>query len=98
LSDPKLERLLVRDLLFRRFIDLLSGKESEVDAYSAYKSKKHEDWLEDHHVNNKVIEHTWNFRHYHSEWKSSNLATVQFKAFAMLATVVMPALFVPRAI
>jgi IS5 family transposase len=41
------------------FIDLLSGKESEVDADSAYKSKKHDDWLEDHHVNNKVIEHAY---------------------------------------
>jgi IS5 family transposase len=40
LSDPKLERLLVRDLLFGRFVGLLSGKESEIYADSAYKSKK----------------------------------------------------------
>jgi IS5 family transposase len=38
------------------FTDLLSGKETEVDADSAYKSKKHDDWLEDQHVNNKVVE------------------------------------------
>jgi IS5 family transposase len=54
------------------FTDLPSGKETEVDADSAYKSKKHDDWLEDYHVNNKVVEHTWNFLHNHSEWKSSN--------------------------
>jgi IS5 family transposase len=41
------------------FIDLLSGKESEVYADSAYKSKKHDDWLEDHHVNNKVVERAY---------------------------------------
>jgi IS5 family transposase len=34
------------------FTDLLSGKESEVYADSAYKSKQHDDWLEDHYVNN----------------------------------------------
>jgi IS5 family transposase len=38
------------------FIDLLSSKESEIYADSAYKSKKHDDWLEAHHVNNKVVE------------------------------------------
>jgi len=41
------------------FTDLLSGKETEVDADSAYKSKKHDDWLEDHHVGNKVIERAY---------------------------------------
>ena len=41
------------------FIDLLSGKESEVYADSAYKSKEHDDWLEDHHVDNKVIERAY---------------------------------------
>jgi len=41
------------------FIDLLSGKETEVYADSAYKSKKHDDWLEDHHVDNKVIERAY---------------------------------------
>jgi IS5 family transposase len=41
------------------FIDLLDGKESEVYADSAYKSKKHDDWLEDHHVDNKVIERAY---------------------------------------
>jgi IS5 family transposase len=35
------------------FTDLLSGKETEVYADSAYKSKKHDGWLEDHHVDNK---------------------------------------------
>ena len=38
------------------FTDLLSGKESEVYADSAYKSKKHDDWLEDHHIDNKVVD------------------------------------------
>ena len=37
------------------FIDLLSGNESEVYADSAYKSKKHDDWLESHQVGNKVV-------------------------------------------
>ena len=37
------------------FSDLLSGKESEVYVDSAYKSKKHDDWLEDHLINNKVV-------------------------------------------
>ena len=41
------------------FIDLLSGKESAVYADSAYKSHKHDDWLEDHHVENKVIERAY---------------------------------------
>jgi IS5 family transposase len=41
------------------FTDLLSGKETEVYADSAYKSKKHDDWLEDHHVDNKVIERAY---------------------------------------
>ena len=41
------------------FIDLLSGKESEVYADSAYKSKKHDEWLEDHHVGNKVVERAY---------------------------------------
>ena len=41
------------------FTDLLSGKESEVYADSAYKSKKHDDWLEDHHIDNKVVERAY---------------------------------------
>jgi IS5 family transposase len=41
------------------FIDLLSGKETEFYADSAYKSKKHDDWLEDHHLDNKVIERAY---------------------------------------
>jgi IS5 family transposase len=41
------------------FTDLLSGKESEVYADSAYKSKKHDDWLEDHYVNNKVVDRAY---------------------------------------
>lgn len=36
------------------FTNLLSGKESAVYADSAYKSQKHDEWLEDHHVDNKV--------------------------------------------
>ena len=38
------------------FTDFLSGKESEVYANSAYKSKKHDDWLEVHYVNNNVVD------------------------------------------
>tara|TARA_B110000503_G_scaffold129018_1_gene200780 strand:- start:239 stop:616 length:378 start_codon:yes stop_codon:yes gene_type:complete len=41
------------------FIDLLSGKESEGYADSAYKSKQHDDWLEDHYVNNKVVDRAY---------------------------------------
>jgi IS5 family transposase len=41
------------------FTDLLSGKESEVNADSAYKSKQHDDWLEDHYVNNKVVDRAY---------------------------------------
>ena len=41
------------------FTDLLSGKESEVYVDSAYKSKKHDDWLEDHHIDNKVVERAY---------------------------------------
>jgi IS5 family transposase len=41
------------------FTDLLSGKGSEVYADSAYKSKKHDDWLEDHYVNNKVVDRAY---------------------------------------
>ena len=41
------------------FTDLLSGKESEVYADSAYKSKKHDDWLEDHQIDNKVVERAY---------------------------------------
>ena len=41
------------------FTDLLSGKETEVYADSAYKSKKHDDWLEDHYVNNKVVDRAY---------------------------------------
>ena len=41
------------------FIDLLGGKASAVYADSAYKSKEHDDWLEDHHVDNKVIERAY---------------------------------------
>ena len=39
--------------------DLLSGKDSAVYADSAYKSKKHDDWLEDYHVDNKVVERAY---------------------------------------
>jgi IS5 family transposase len=41
------------------FIDLLSGKKTEVYTDSGYKSKKHDNWLEDHHVDNKVIERAY---------------------------------------
>ncbi len=41
------------------FIDLLSGKESAVYVDSAYKSQKHDDWLKDHHVDNKVVERAY---------------------------------------
>ncbi|MDC3200256.1 transposase [Porticoccaceae bacterium] len=41
------------------FVDLLSGKESAVYADGAYKSQKHDDWLIDHHVDNKVIERSY---------------------------------------
>jgi IS5 family transposase len=41
------------------FTDLLSGKESEVNADSAYKSKQHDDWLEDHYVKNKVVDRAY---------------------------------------
>ncbi|MFT5929908.1 MAG: IS5 family transposase [Oceanospirillaceae bacterium] len=41
------------------FTDLLSGKESEVYADSAYKSKQHDDWLADRYVNNKVVDRAY---------------------------------------
>ena len=41
------------------FTNLLSGKESAVYADSAYKSQKHDEWLEDHHVDNKVVERAY---------------------------------------
>ena len=41
------------------FTDLHSGKESEVYADSAYKSKKNDDWFEDHYVNNKVVDRAY---------------------------------------
>jgi len=41
------------------FTDLLSGKESEVYTDSAYRSKKHDDWLEKHYVNNKVVDRAY---------------------------------------
>jgi len=41
------------------FTDLLSGKESEVYADSAYKSQKHDDGLKGHHIDNKVVERAY---------------------------------------
>ena len=41
------------------FTDLLSGKDSEVYADSAYKSKKYDEWLENHYVNNKVVDRAY---------------------------------------
>ena len=41
------------------FIDSLSSKESAAYADSAYKSRKQDDWLKDHHVANKVIGRTY---------------------------------------
>jgi IS5 family transposase len=37
------------------FTQLLSGDELAVYADSAYKSKKHDDWLADHGIDNRVI-------------------------------------------
>jgi IS5 family transposase len=41
------------------FTELLSGDESAVYADSAYKSQKHDEWLEEHGINNRVMERAY---------------------------------------
>ena len=54
------------------FTDFLSGKEAEVYADSAYKSKKNNGWLEDHYVNNKVVDCAYRNTHLTPEQKKKN--------------------------
>ncbi len=44
------------------FTDLLSGNESAVYADSAYPSKTHHDWLEEHHIENRLIKRAYRNR------------------------------------
>ena len=52
--------------------DLLRGKEPELYADSTYKSKKHDDWLEDHYANNKVVDRAYRNTPLTPEQKTKN--------------------------
>jgi hypothetical protein len=67
LKDPALEKQLDRPNKDKEsnvhdsnhFTERLSGDESAVYADSAYKSRKHDEWLEEHGINNRVMKRAY---------------------------------------
>ena len=54
------------------FTELLSGDESAVYADSAYKSQKHDDWLDEHGIDNRVMERAYRNKPLNPEQKKKN--------------------------